>query len=126
MENDAVNATNVPELPGGQPSFEEALAQLEAIVRQLEDGQIPLAESLARYEHGVKLLKRCYGLLEDAERRIELLNHVDPDGRAHSEPFSDEALSLDEKAQARARRRSRAAENEPCSNEDVDSSRRLF
>jgi exodeoxyribonuclease VII small subunit len=38
-------------------SFEECLSRLEAIVQALEEGQIPLAEALARYEEGIKLLK---------------------------------------------------------------------
>jgi exodeoxyribonuclease VII small subunit len=110
-----------------QPSFEEALAELEIIVQELEEGKIPLAQGLARYEAGVKLLKQCYLLLEQAERRIELLNHVDPDGNAHGEPFEDGALSLEEKAQSRGRRRSRPAETNPQSSEDdIDGPRRLF
>jgi exodeoxyribonuclease VII small subunit len=109
------------------PSFEEALAELEIIVQQLEEGQIPLAAGLARYEEGVKLLRRCYQLLEHAERRIEMLNRVDRDGRAHSEPFEDGATSLEEKAQSRSRRRSRSAESEQQSSEgDIDGPRRLF
>jgi exodeoxyribonuclease VII small subunit len=109
------------------PSFEEALAELEIIVQQLEEGQIPLAEGLARYEQGVKLLKQCYQLLEHAERRIELLNRVDHEGNAHSEPFDDGAISLEEKAQSRGRRRSRPAEtNQQSSEDDIDGPRRLF
>ena len=46
------------------PSFEQALASLEQIVHDLEEGRLGLAESLARYEEGVKLLKQCHGLLE--------------------------------------------------------------
>ncbi len=97
-----------PEPEEKVPTFEEALAELETIVAELEEGQTPLADSLARYERGVRLLRECYQLLERAERRIELLNHVDSDGQAHSEPFDDQALSLDEKVSARSRRRSRA------------------
>ena len=93
---------------GAQPAnFEEALSQLEAIVQSLEEGQIPLADALARYEEGIKLLKECYQSLAHAERRIELLNRVDSEGHADSESFDDSALSLEQKAQSRARRRSR-------------------
>ena len=45
----------------------------EAIVHDLEEGQLGLAEALARYEQGVQHLKRCYLLLEGAERKSELL-----------------------------------------------------
>ncbi len=88
-------------------SFEQALEQLELIVRDLEEGRIGLAESLLRYEQGVKLLKQCYGLLERAERRIELLSSADSQGRAVTEAFDDQVMSLEEKAQARSRRRSK-------------------
>ena len=111
-----------------QPApFEEALSRLEAIVGALEEGQIPLADALARYEEGIQLLKQCYQALSHAERRIELLNRVDSEGHAQSEPFDDSALSLEEKAQSRARRRSRAVDSGPASGEnEIDESGRLF
>jgi exodeoxyribonuclease VII small subunit len=77
--------------PCGDATFEQALGELEQIVRQLEEGNIGLADSLAKYEQGVKRLKECYGLLERAERRIELLDRVDADGQAITKPFADEA-----------------------------------
>ncbi len=72
-------------------SFEAALAQIEAIVHDLEDGKVGLADALGRYEQGVKLLRQCYGLLEKAERRIELLIGVDSAGNPIAEPFDDAA-----------------------------------
>lgn len=92
------------------PSFEQALAQLETIVHELEEGEIGLAEALDRYEQGIRLLKQCYGLLERAERRIELLSGVDAAGNPITQPFSDDSLSLEEKAQSRGRRRTRTGE----------------
>jgi exodeoxyribonuclease VII small subunit len=53
--------------------FETALAELERIVRQLEDGELPLERSLELYERGVQLSRFCHGRLEEAERRIEVL-----------------------------------------------------
>ena len=53
--------------------FEAALAELERIVKQLEDGDLPLETSLELYERGVQLSRFCHGRLEDAERRIEIL-----------------------------------------------------
>jgi exodeoxyribonuclease VII small subunit len=120
---DAKQPANSPETT----SFEEALARLEAIVAALEEGQTPLADALARYEEGVKLLKQCYLTLAGAERRIDVLNRVDPEGLAHSEPFDDSALSLEEKAESRARRRSRAADSPTApSKNEIDESGRLF
>lgn len=54
-------------------SFEDALAQLESIVESMESGQVPLAELLAKFEDGNKLLKICEARLKDAELRIEQL-----------------------------------------------------
>ncbi|MBI5692672.1 MAG: exodeoxyribonuclease VII small subunit [Verrucomicrobia bacterium] len=56
-----------------KPSFEEALAQLEAIVESMESGDVPLADLLARFEQGTKLLKVCEARLKDAELKIEQL-----------------------------------------------------
>ncbi len=95
---------------GEETSFEAALAQLEEIVQDLEEGEISLAEALARYESGVQLLRQCYRLLEHAQRRIEVLSRVDSAGNAECESFDEGATSLDSKAQTRSRRRSRQAE----------------
>jgi exodeoxyribonuclease VII small subunit len=54
--------------------FEGALAELEDIVKKLEEGEQTLESSLALYERGVQLSRYCHGRLEDAERRIEVLN----------------------------------------------------
>ena len=53
--------------------FESALAELETIVKALEDGQLPLEQSLAHFERGIALSRFCHTRLEDAERRVELL-----------------------------------------------------
>ncbi len=54
-------------------SFEDALEQLEAIVEAMEAGDVPLADLLAKFENGNKLLKICEARLKDAEMKIELL-----------------------------------------------------
>lgn len=61
------------EAPDAQLSFETALTQLETIVESMESGEIPLAELLAKFEEGNKLLKVCETRLKDAELKIELL-----------------------------------------------------
>jgi exodeoxyribonuclease VII small subunit len=73
------------------PSFEQALAELEQILRDLEDGTTTLEESLARYERGVGLLKTCYAQLQAAEQRITLLTGVDADGKPALQPFDHAA-----------------------------------
>jgi exodeoxyribonuclease VII small subunit len=58
------------------PSFEESVAQLEQIVAAIESGQIGLEQSLAKYEQGMELVKRCRTILDNAEKRIEQLNET--------------------------------------------------
>ncbi len=74
-----------------QPRFEQAVERLEAIVRALEEGELGLDEALGRYEEGVKMLRHAHALLERAERRVELLTGIDPEGRPQTEPFDDRA-----------------------------------
>lgn len=54
--------------------FEAAIAELEAIVKKLEEGDLPLEKSLEMYERGVQLSRFCHSRLEEAERRIEVLD----------------------------------------------------
>ena len=69
--------------------FEDALAKLEALVKELEGGELTLENSLARYEQGVRLARFCSAKLEEAEKRIELLS-VDEQG----EPKRDASGAL--------------------------------
>ena len=75
-----------------QPSFEDALSQLETIVESMESGEVPLADLLAKFEQGSKLLKVCEARLKDAELKIELLKKQ-KDGRVTFEPFAGERES---------------------------------
>ncbi len=87
--------------------FEDALVELAAIVTRLEDGDLGLDDSLAAYETGVKRLKHCHELLARAEKKIQLLQKVDEDGKPLAVDFDDdEPATLEEKAGSRARRRS--------------------
>jgi exodeoxyribonuclease VII small subunit len=74
-------------------TFEQALAELDRIVRTLEDGGVGLEESLARYEQGVGLLKQCYGQLRQAEQRIQLLAGLGEDGKPILKPFDHTATA---------------------------------
>lgn len=53
--------------------FEQAIARLETIVGELEKGDLPLDESLKIFEEGIRLSKNCLKILEDAERKVEVL-----------------------------------------------------
>jgi exodeoxyribonuclease VII small subunit len=72
-------------------TFEQALAELDRIVRELEDGKIGLQESLNRYEQGVALLKKCYTQLQEAEQRIRELVGTDEQGNVITKPFQHAA-----------------------------------
>jgi exodeoxyribonuclease VII small subunit len=61
-------------MPDTIKDFEAAIAELETVVKRLEEGDLPLEESLALYERGVQLSRFCHARLEEAERRIEILN----------------------------------------------------
>jgi exodeoxyribonuclease VII small subunit len=74
-------------------SFEQAVKELEQIIRSLEDGDTTLEESLAQYEKGVALLKQCYGQLRLAEQRIQALIGETPDGQPVTQRF-DHAATL--------------------------------
>lgn len=73
-------------------SFEAALAELEAIVRELEAGQLPLEESLAAYERGAGLLKHCQETLASAEQKLLILENAE----LHEFELSPGKLSSDE------------------------------
>lgn len=68
-----------------EPTFEEGLDQLEHIVKQLEDGDLPLEKSLELFEKGVKLSDSCRKQLEEAEAKVEIL--LKKEGRVEAKPF---------------------------------------
>ncbi len=55
-------------------TFEKALEELEALVARMEEGKLPLEESLAAYQRGAELIKFCEGKLADAQARIAILD----------------------------------------------------
>ena len=69
-------------------TFETSLNELERIVKQLEDGDMPLEESLKLFENGVRLSRECRERLNNAERRIEVLMR-ETDGSINLEPVSE-------------------------------------
>ncbi|MDP2322684.1 MAG: exodeoxyribonuclease VII small subunit [Gammaproteobacteria bacterium] len=59
--------------PAKAIDLEKSLADLEAIVEQLESGELPLDKSLKEFERGVRLSRECQGALKDAEQRVQVL-----------------------------------------------------
>ena len=81
-------------------SFEDALAELEQILSDIEAGEVGLEQSLSKYERGSFLIQHCRAVLGKAEKQIELLSKG-PDGELVSEPMetaaeTDEAGDDDE------------------------------
>lgn len=71
--------------------FEQALAELEAIVEQLEQGELPLQESLKQFERGVQLTRTCHTALKRAEQQVEiLLRKTGTDQEFEAAPFRSE------------------------------------
>jgi exodeoxyribonuclease VII small subunit len=58
---------------GDEQAFEDALAELEALVRRLEQGELPLEESLAAFERGMALVRQLGTRLDDVSQRVEVL-----------------------------------------------------
>ncbi len=75
-------------LPESSPvaHFEQSLDELEQLVEKMEHGEMSLEDSLAAYERGVGLYRRCQSALEQAELRVRLLS--DPEQPQDSEPFA--------------------------------------
>jgi exodeoxyribonuclease VII small subunit len=71
-------------------NFETALQQLETIVHDLEDGDLPLDKALKKFEDGIQLSRYCSNKLEETEKRIEILMQ-DQDGKPKTEPFKPES-----------------------------------
>ena len=61
--------------PSSTPTFESALAELEKIVAAMEEGQMPLEQSLAAYKRGAELLKICQSQLQDAQQQVKILEN---------------------------------------------------
>jgi exodeoxyribonuclease VII small subunit len=70
-------------------SFEQALAELETIVGNLESGKAPLAESIDAYERGIALKTLCEKKLAEARMKIEKIT-LSPDGTPKTEPFDNQ------------------------------------
>ncbi len=76
-----------------QPSFEESLNALEALVERMESGDLTLEESLKEFEQGMALTKQCQKLLDEAEQRVSILsekNRLEPFGKKENDTEPDQ------------------------------------
>lgn len=71
-----------------EESFEESIEKLENIANDLEKGDLSLEESLAKFEEGMKLSKKCNEIIEKAEKKITIL--LQKDGEIQEENFAPE------------------------------------
>jgi len=81
--------TRIPSTPETKP-FETAMGELEALVAQLESGDLPLEQALAAFEPGVGLVRQLTQRLSDAESRVEQLPRG-ADGTVRLEPLDEDA-----------------------------------
>ncbi len=72
-----------------EKKFETAMARLEEIVQKLEQGDLPLEQSLKLFEEGIRLSRICNTRLEEAERKVEILLK-DKAGNMIAKPFEEE------------------------------------
>ena len=76
-------------------SFEQAIQRLEKIVAEMEGAELPLEDVLKRYEEGTRLVRFCTAKLDEAEKKIEILQKK-ADGTAKLEPFEPVDTAGDE------------------------------
>ena len=69
----------------GELGFEEAIKELTNIVGKIEQGQIPLQDSLRQYERGMALIKHCREILQKAEKRIEKISEAEAEKQEEPE-----------------------------------------
>lgn len=107
------------------PDFETALGRLEAIVSELESGQLSLTDSIGRYEQGVGMLRQCHTALDEVRQKIELLTRVTEDGATETTSLEAEATPKSGPARRPGRRKKRSPEPSP-DPPDVDEGSTLF
>jgi exodeoxyribonuclease VII small subunit len=77
----AKNITAAPPAAPPPASFESAMDELDSLVARMENGQLPLEESITAYQRGTELLKYCEKVLADAQQRIQVLDGSDADSK---------------------------------------------
>ncbi|SDU25870.1 Exodeoxyribonuclease VII small subunit [Pseudomonas pohangensis] len=71
------------------PDFEQSLAELQALVERLENGELSLEDSLTTFEQGIRLSRECQTALQQAEQKVQIL--LEHDGELAEAPFSPDA-----------------------------------
>ncbi|MGH1370701.1 MAG: exodeoxyribonuclease VII small subunit [Cellvibrionaceae bacterium] len=70
--------------------FEQSLQQLEALVTEMEKGDLSLEQSLKAFENGIQLTRECQSRLSEAEQKVEVL--LEQQGQLVAQPFNDDTL----------------------------------
>jgi len=78
------------------PDFERAMAELEAVVERLEQGELPLEQALSHFERGVQLTGACQAALKAAEQKVEIL--LRKSGVSEVSAFESEDVDVDNSA----------------------------
>lgn len=78
-----------------QKTFEQSMKQLERIVQELEDGDLPLEKAIKKFEEGIKLTKLCSEKLDETEKKISVLLK-DSEGQITEKPFIPEEETDDD------------------------------
>jgi exodeoxyribonuclease VII small subunit len=87
--------------PVKKEKFEDHLRQVEEAVKALEGGKLGLEESIERYETGIRALRQCYAILEQAEKKIQVLVK-EKDGALSAKDFDPGAPADDKPARKKA------------------------
>ena len=103
-------------------TFESAIAELQKVVHELEDGALGLEPSLERFEAGIHLLRNCYRILDEAEQKILVVTGKESDGVPQVAQFEQSAGSpdLEKPAKKSGRRRSAASQDAGCASPEPD------
>jgi exodeoxyribonuclease VII small subunit len=76
-------------------TFEQSMKQLERIVQELEDGELPLEKAIKKFEEGIKLTQFCSAKLDETEKKVSVLIK-NAEGEVANRPFRPEGESGDE------------------------------
>ena len=73
-------------------TFEDSMSQLEKIVEDLEDGDLPLETAIKKFEEGVRLSRFCFDKLDETEKKVSMLLQ-DQDGNLIEKPFAEDSAN---------------------------------